>query len=429
MQALRQELETALEEFEERLSDAGDDAATVNQVETRYLTFATVAAEYADTLTTGTDPDEIPADLHAILEELFGARPAEHVIVVRAVEKPTFETYPKYRPEQVRPEGDLIKQILARSEHPEPRLVSVFEIPRSFRDAMLTQLVVVGHELTHAQHALADFSYRETITAGMEVPDDLEPNDLIEGVFPNWLEEIFADITSVRRMGPAAILVWAEYARLVGAYGADIPAVIWEYHFDSHPPAEVRLHFMFRALERLNLRREDLGELVPALAEWRRIAERGASAPEDAPAKLKMADGLVRGAFERIYAQAVSLVPPDVAYTSDSLARSRALAEQFADGIAPSDRLGVGDSLGEGLRSQPLELPDLYNAAALVRWVPRLLDRLIQTMGLADDDTLAPEDKRARALGQLDELLARAIEGLRVRKRWPARLWQAAAKT
>ena len=98
--------------------------------------------------------------------------------------------------------------------------------------------------------------------------------------------------------------------------------------------------------------------------------------------------------------------------------RARRLADLLAGGVAPSD------SVDDQLRSTPVELGDLFNAAAFVRWVPRLLEQLMQAMGVTTDSVPSPEQRRARALRQLDLLLARAIEGQRLRRGWPAGLDQ-----
>jgi len=410
--SLRQELDGVLAQYEEQLVEARGDEDVLSRIDTRYLSFATLAAYSADLLTMGTDPDELPSDLHAILVELFGPRPDGHVIVLRATESTTFQTYPHWRPEQMRPGTDLMSR-LQGGDNRELWLVSVFDIPRSFRYATLGQLLVIGHELAHAQDAVTNFGYRQAITNEMQLPAESEADEAINALVVCWLDEVLADLASVRRFGPAAVLVFAEYARLVQAYGYEIPRVVWVREFAEHPPAEVRLHFMFRALDALRIGADALAEIAPALAAWKRLADVGSVVPGDALPELAAADGLVRGVFSRIQAQAASLVPAHQAYTEAGFARARVLAEQFAEGLAPSDRID------DDLRSTPVDLADLFNAAAIVRWSPRLLDQLMTTMGVMTDEALSDEHRRARALRQLDELLARAIEGQRLRRAWP----------
>jgi hypothetical protein len=406
--SLRLELDGVLAQYEEQVAEADGDEDLLSRIDTRYLSFATLAAYYSDVLTMGTDPAAVPSDLHGILVELFGPRPGGHVIVLRATDSSTFQTYPYWRPEQMRPGSDDLKERLGEGS-PEPWLVSIFTIPRSFRDATLSQILVIGHELAHAQDTVASFSNREAITEEIQFPAGSD-TDQVRALVVAWIDEVLADLASVRRFGPAAVLVFAEYARLVEAYGYDIPRVLWGRTFAEHPPAEVRLHFMFRALE--TLRMTEVGELGPALEAWKTVANAGAALPADALADAKLADRLVREAFPRIQAQAASLVPAHQAYTEAGFTRARELAERLAKGVAPSDRVD------QGLKSTAVELADLYNAAALVRWVPRLLDELIKNMGLTGSP-LTTEQRQARAVRQLDDLLARAIEGERIHRAWP----------
>lgn len=415
LRSLRHELEIVVSEYEQQLAEAGDDAGLRSRVETRYLSYANVAALTADVLTMGTDPAGLPTDLHGMLADLFGPRPPGHVIVVRVGDNATFQTYPLWRPEQMRPGTDLQARLEAGPDEREPWLVSVFDVPRSFGHASLTQSLVISHELAHAQDEVANHTHREAITRGLVLPQGTEADDLTTQLVLAWLDEVLADLAAVRRLGAAAILVFAEYARLVQAYGYEIPRILWQKDFIAHPPAEVRLHFMFRALDALNIPSETLGELQPALEEWRRIADLGASAPTDARPEFAAADAIVRGAFTDIQSQAASMVPAHQAYTSQGFSRATSLAELLSQGIAPSDSIDVA------LQSQPTAVPDLFNAATLVRWVPRLLDELCVTMG-ATDGSLSSDQRRAQALPQLDALLARAIEGARVRAQWPPQL-------
>jgi len=415
--SLRQELEGVLTRYEEQLAEASGDDELISRVDTRYLTFTDLAGRTADLLAMGTDPDEVPEDLQAILVELFGSRPERHVIVLRACENPTFMTYQLRRPEQMHTVRGGGADLMAAGTH-DLWLVSVFEIPRSFRYATLGQLLVIGHELAHAQDAITNFSYREAITDELRLPAESDLDEEISALVIPWLDEVLADLASVRRFGPAAVLVFAEYARFVQAYGQSIPLILWGRAFVEHPPAEVRLHLMFRALDELGISPEVIGDLGPALDEWREIAARGAAVPDGVSQALKAADRLLREAFARLQAQAASLVPPHQTYTDAGVRRARRLADLLAGGVAPSD------SVDDQLRSTPVELGDLFNAAAFVRWVPRLLEQLMQAMGVTTDSVPSPEQRRARALRQLDLLLARAIEGQRLRRGWPAGLDQ-----
>ena len=72
----------------------------------------------------------------------------------------------------------------------------------------------------------------------------------------------FVRAWELRRFGPAAVLVFAEYARFVQAYGQSIPLILWGRAFVEHPPAEVRLHLMFRALDELGISPEEAADFI-----------------------------------------------------------------------------------------------------------------------------------------------------------------------
>lgn len=414
LQRLRGIASQATTRFEGQLASAQSDARLRAQVERSYLNFANRLASFIELLTDGTDDDELPVDLLPALAERMARRPTGHAMVLRAVAVDTFHTSAYQQPLA---NITVVLDALPNAEPLPPALVSapnwlsVFDIPRSFRRSTLAHVVVLGHELAHAEDQLEDGRYTAPVIESLALPRDASEDETVVAMVEDWVTELFADTVAVRRFGPAAILAFADYARLVQAFQRDIPAPLLMNSFRQHPVAEMRLGLMFDEFKTLGYG-ADCGPLTEPLRDWHVLAKDVDAAPEDARREFIRACEIIRPAFDRIREAARALVPIDAAYSPAHFTHAVELAEEFAEGLAPSDRLDPD------LRSTPESIEDLYNAAAVVRFAPGYRARLASSLGFDRGNDDATRD--ALTIRQLDELLARAIEGVRLARDWPA---------
>jgi len=411
--SLRAILDQAVDRFESALTDADPEERQI--VERSYLDFANVMGRFAELMTEGTDDPYLPVDLLPAMAASMSRQPESHAMLPRTVSEAGYSTRSHDRPlEQVAdqlPAGPpLDRQLLDY-----PQWITFLDIPRSFRDSMLTHVIVLGHELAHAEDQFADYGYTSPVVNGLELGRDTD-DEIVAGLVENWVEELFADVAAVRRLGPAAIVLFAEYATLIQVLGASLPATLLLKQCAEHPPAEVRLLLMFTELDELGY--GDLGALQPAIDHWRSVAAEGTAPPPDAPLEFKRADEIIRSAFPAIRAAAKRLVSSKV-YSRAHFARALVLAERLADGVAPSDELTL---VAGKIMSTGETVEDLYTAATVVRSSTEHRRRLAGQIPLPEGTNATDIASEALALRKLDELLARAVEGVRIWEDWPKEL-------
>ncbi|MBI4346967.1 MAG: hypothetical protein HY553_08945 [Elusimicrobia bacterium] len=313
-------------------------------------------------------------------------------------------------------------------------MVSVLDIPRSYRRAMLTHLVMVGHEVGHIEdHAvgrIGDRFKRETIVGRVvtgqaaRILPALRPlrkssASLVLELIRNWSPEVFCDLYCIRRLGPAGLLVFAEYGRVAGIFLGDLSRrrsedgkEDVEERFREHPPGEIRIALMIEELVALGytIGQSPLdGPYGKIVAGWREVTGGGRDALVRLPEEFGRAYRLIRGHIHGpLRQELIRRIPDAQAYGPARLAYARTLAADLAQGIAMSERIEA-----DGSRTI-LEVEDLYNAAAFVRFVQ--LDELAARV--PGDERLSREQRRGAALETLDLLLTRAIEGARIAADW-----------
>jgi hypothetical protein len=416
LSSLRTILDEAIRRFESAIADALDaDARAI--VERDYLDFANIIGAFAEILTEGTDDPYLPVDLLPAMAASMDRPLRDHAMLPRSVSDTSYSTRSHEKPLELvadqLPMGPPLPEALLTF----PQWLTFLDIPRSFRDSMLTHVIVLGHELAHAEDQFANYDYSASVVNGLDLGREAD-DEVVAGLVENWVEELFADVAAVRRLGPAAIVLFGEYAGLIQVLGPSLPPTLLLQHCREHPLAELRLMVMFEELDALDYG-IDFGELQPALDHWRALAARGSAAPADAPAEFTRADAIIRTAFPQIRAAAQRLIPTKV-YSRVGLARALELAKILALGVAPSDRLTL-DAEGR-IVSTGETVEDLFTAATIVRANGAYRRQLADQIPMPDEATLSDVGREAIALRKLDELLARAVEGVRLWEDWPAQL-------
>jgi hypothetical protein len=370
-----------------------------------YLHAARSLTEYTHLLTDGTDDPDLPADLQALMrrdladEPRRGTRAARsYPIVLRSVSAPNYRTKMHERAlNEFR--GKLDTRLAVNWE---PTLLSFVEIPRSFCHATLFHLIVLGHEQNHIEQTQLKLegvnTVRELRAHLVRLPSDAVP------IADAWISELLADAVCVRRYGPAALLVFADYI--------DVVSIATQFS-PTHPPGDFRLQLMYRSLVGAGFlrapRTERSGPVLRALHRHRNagLRLRGLGGPQYA-----VIAPLLWDALPAIIAAAKRFAPS--AYGPTRLQAVEALARDFTEGIARSDAfLTPGATLTQ-------QVADLFNGAAVVRYGRGLRDLVLLAKGRdARRRGFRPTvSDLAAAAATLDALLARAIEGVRFAAEW-----------
>jgi hypothetical protein len=282
-----------------------------------------------------------------------------------------------------------------------PDVLALLELPRSFAHSTLHNLIVLGHEFAHIEERRRFFKREQFVKLLL---DDLKVEGASASVAEKWLTEVLLDAVFARRYGPAASLVFSDYAQIVGAIRP---------YTATHPPASFRLRVMWNVLSSAGFFKNSrptgsaTRELIAELSKHETMGRRF---KEDAPSSVREVAEKIEDGIPAILRRAEQFAPSAEAYLPDRLDVVDRLAEEFQRGVARSDRLSAD------LRSTTETVADLYNAAAGIRCTERLVDFArsihhgVQTIGHSETTTAAI---------RLDELLARALEGVHLAQRWP----------
>ncbi len=404
--------------FAQRIKRAERDSRERSRVERELFDVVWTLAALAEQITDGSSDLELPTDLRVFLRLKTGP---SHYVVFRSVTADTYTCHPRSKPV-----ADFLASLPDASVPPpslrsrQKHLISILDIPRSYRRAMLTHLVMLGHEVAHIEDWFTGISTVNQVVA-QTLPLNQFPKERSKALIAlcySWSREISADLYCVRRLGPAGLLVFAEYGRVAGVFLGENSlrrkgkSKHPERSFLQHPPGEARIALMLEELRALGYRVgvEPLdGPYAEVIDGWQKVADSTAEVLAPLPVEFSEAYGFIRehvlGRLQRLVRRRI---PDRFAYVPDRLRYARTLAQDLTQGIALSERVEAN-----GKRTL-LEVEDLYNAAAYVRFVS--LDELAKKV--PQREHLSQEERRGAALETLDMLLARAIEGVRIGLEW-----------
>lgn len=391
LSAFRKIVDQAPGPLEELLKERRE-LGLASEGERHYLNVSSDITRYVELLTDGTYDPDLPYDLVDLLPGI----PADVCVILRLTDAETYRTDPIHGIM-----GQFSRKIgNALSVAWSPQLLVFIEIPRTYARATLHNLIVLGHESVHIEERYRFFRGEQFVKAVMdEVRIPASSGSLGE----KWCTELLADAVFVRRFGPAALLVFADYAIAVGAIRP---------YTQTHPPGSFRLRLMWRVLQSAGLVElaraagSPSSDVIAEVAHYERSGERFV---DDAGLYQEVATAIERGipAFIRIAEQ----FAPVGTYGPEHLDRVDELTEEFLRGVARSDVVDTD------LNSTPVDIADLYNAAAAIRYTNRL-DEFASRLGASTERPDGLGDVAAAVI-TLEELLLRAIEGVHVETGWP----------
>ncbi|MEK6225563.1 MAG: dCTP deaminase [Chloroflexota bacterium] len=373
--------QTAIARFN-ALWQADPDPDARLRIEVGYELLGEALEHLINEITVGTADDSLPLDLVPTMRSWLEVE--DHEITLRARPVDSYISTTRGRPtrtirtrlQEAAPQGAW-----------SPRFWTTFDVPLASREMTLRHLIMLGHEVAHAQDVETGGRSRG-LGKGAKHPSNFTEEQVkrVTGVISKWIGELVADVAAVRRVGPAVVIAMAEVSHR-------------RRPTESHPPLGLRLRMMDDELRVLGYTAQGLGAVGATISSWRQ--QQFPSSGGDVI--LEDARRVVEQQLTAIRQLARSLVPDGRAYSPRSFATTAAIADDLVDGIARSDRYN-------GRRSQPLGIVDLFNAAMRVR-VGRLAD-LARTIGAEGDGG------EVRALETLDRLLKRAIEGVFLEEEW-----------
>lgn len=393
------------------------DAAARRDLELIYVNFVRKLWRRAQVLATGTNDPSLPGDLVPLMHQHL-TEPGQVALILRTTTGPTFESFSwpdvvgHLEDEWVSPSPPTRFDVSWR-----PPVMAFIEIPQALATATFLHLVGLGHELAHLEDDLLQqqrygvmmgaihkgaphqepHGYVSEALKKVDFPKDA-PEDFV-AIVERWSDELFADLVSVRRYGPAAAFALAELSELVAAYGV---------YQETHPPAEMRLSVMLTELRPFLERRLPARALTKAAFDALRTeALSHQKLRSQAKPQYREIVKAVLDALPVLRKAAAKLVPTP--YKPDRLARIEALAGDLAAGIARSDT--VQD---DALRTTTELVADLFNAAAVVRHSPGIVQLASAMTGMP---TPAPREVAA-AMAKADRLLAHALAGVHLAEEW-----------
>lgn len=376
-----------------------------SEQESVYVAFVRKLWRRAAMLTIATSDPELPQDLVALMR-LHLTQPEDLPLILRASSGVSYESFPWGDPitrlEEAWVSADASKPPRLFDVTWRPHVLAFIEIPHTLARSTFLHLIALGHELAHLQDELVEQRQAVGDQHGHVARALLEitiPQDVPANRVEQWADELFADIVSVRRYGPAAAFALAEFSELMSAF---------QSYTESHPPSDLRMSVVVEELKPF-LGRKRSGQPLTRAA-YRALDSYKLSARQMralAPAEYR---GVVETVLKALPAlrKAAGALAPNV-YSAQGGVRVEELAVDFARGIARSDQIKDAN-----LQTTPETVADLFNAVAVVRHSSGA-----RTLATAMTGRSSPTEREvAAALSKLDDLLAHSLAGVHLAQEW-----------